>query len=166
MDIISMYNSFHGLNYNELKKLLSKVASQQPQNLADLLINTHYNNFVNKYASFKDDQQPIDRTISNGKSFGKRIPYIGWYWRNIDFANKNIPIGDCNDFIGMMANNKWDYPQRYLNDDECDQVIAIIDQAMTISQNGGILVDIYENTIQTLEKLWPLFQTFKIDVNK
>lgn len=41
---------------------------------------------------------------------GKAFPYIGWYWREVDF-DKPFVLGDCGSFIGFMENNKWGYPQ-------------------------------------------------------
>jgi len=41
---------------------------------------------------------------------GKAIPYIGWYWRHVDFT-QTISLGDCGDFVGFMENNKWGYPE-------------------------------------------------------
>jgi hypothetical protein len=48
---------------------------------------------------------------------GKPIPYIGWYWRDIDFDNFDrrfgvIPANDKPEgypLVGFMANNKWFY---------------------------------------------------------
>lgn len=48
---------------------------------------------------------------------GKSIPYIGWYWRTVDFA-ESWPIGDCGEFVGHMENNKWDYDMRYVTEEE------------------------------------------------
>lgn len=49
---------------------------------------------------------------------GKAVPYIGWYWRDVDFDADHcylgvIPLGaDDNDklLVGFMENNKWGYP--------------------------------------------------------
>ena len=41
---------------------------------------------------------------------GKTIPYIGWYWRRVNFDSSDyyfgvLPGGE----LGFMENNKWDY---------------------------------------------------------
>lgn len=54
---------------------------------------------------------------------GKIIPYIGWYWRDVDFDAKSHQFGIIGDlpltsqileleevkFTGFMENNKWGY---------------------------------------------------------
>jgi len=162
MDIRSLYWTCHGKNFNQLKDYLNKFTQSNPYSLVNLIINTHYNSFIERYSSFNDDEKLIDETIASGKAYGKRIPYIGWYWRSVDFANKSISIGNCGDYIGVMENNKWDYPERLLTENECDKVIEIIDEAMEKNQKGGELRSIRNQTVEALEKLWPLFQTFKI----
>ena len=162
MDIRSLYRTCHGKNFDQLKDYLNKFVQSNPHSLVNLIINTHYNSFIERYSSFDIDENLIDKTIAGGKAYGKRVPYIGWYWRNVDFVNKSISIGNCGDYIGVMENNKWDYPERLLTENECDQVINIIDEAIIKSQEGGNVKSIRDNTVETLEKLWPLFQTFKI----
>lgn len=49
-------------------------------------------------------------TVKGLEGCGKTIPYIGWYWRYVNFDNR-ISLGDCGDFIGFMENNKWGYPE-------------------------------------------------------
>ena len=162
MDITSLYWTCYGKNFNQLAEHLEKVRDVCVDNLVDLIINTHYNNFIDRYASFNENEDVFDSSIKNGKVHGKRIPYIGWYWRNTDFANKIIRIGNCGDFIGVMEKNKWDYPERRLTENECDQVIEIIDEAMKKNQAGGELGSIRNQTVEVLEELWLLFQTFTI----
>lgn len=47
--------------------------------------------------------------ISGLESTGNCIPYIGWYWRDVDFTTDTYSFGDCHEFIGFMENNKWGY---------------------------------------------------------
>jgi hypothetical protein len=52
---------------------------------------------------------------------GKAVPYIGWFWRSVDF-DRPISFGDCGVFVGFMENNKWGYPEYDLTpeqDAEC-----------------------------------------------
>ena len=67
-----------------------------------------------------------DHAIEGGKS----IPYIGWYWRDVDFESGNVPIGDCGTFIGFMENNKYDYPERLLTPAEFEVILGKISAAM------------------------------------
>lgn len=40
------------------------------------------------------------------------IPFIGWYWRHVDFDNGPMTFGRIPfDKIGFMENNKWDYAE-------------------------------------------------------
>lgn len=51
---------------------------------------------------------------------GKPVPYIGWFWRNVDFDRTDgyyfgvmpsgVEMGDRHpQKVGFMENNKWDY---------------------------------------------------------
>lgn len=43
-------------------------------------------------------------------SGGKTIPYIGWYWRPVDFDADGYVFGIVpGKWAGFMENNKWDY---------------------------------------------------------
>ena len=162
MDIVSLYWTCHSKNFDQLTTYLKDTQTKNSKNLIDLIINTHYNTFLNLYSDFKDDIEPVNSTIPNGKGLGKRIPYLGWYWRNLDFANKDITIGKIGSFIGFMATNKWDHPERKLTLDESNQIIKIIDEAFIESQQGGNLNEIYRSTVAVLENIWPLVQTFEV----
>jgi len=141
-----------------LSKMRDALLEVEHETLVELIINNRYNDFVRERADFRDGETPV--TPGDGNIGGKRVPYIGWFWRSTNFYRKRIPIGDCGDFIRVMENNKWDYRERMLTEDECDQVIAVIDAAMTASHQGGELRIIQQNTYRELERLWPLFQSF------
>lgn len=49
----------------------------------------------------RDDLQP-----ERLRPHGKVLPYIGWYWRRVDFS-RPIRLGDCGAFVGFMEDNKW-----------------------------------------------------------
>lgn len=122
----------------------------------DDLVNTIYNNFIRDVADFNVDDD------SDVRGFGKRIPYIGWFWRSADFVGKNISIGDCGDLIGVMENNKWNYPERLLTDEEAQTFIDFIDRAHAESRKGGSLGDILKKRDGVLEDLWNWMQTLSI----
>ena len=103
-------------------------------------LNRFYNDFI--YA------QEEDEAWDDHYGLGKRAPYIGWFWRNVDFFSGDIPIGDCGEFKGFMQNNKLDHPERRLTDAEVTDVMCIIDAAVDGSGN--------------LEDLWEYFQSLEI----
>lgn len=91
---------------------------------------------------------------------GKAIPYLGWFWRDIDFTGPPIPIGKCTHpgegapFVGFMVNNKWGYPERNLTEGERLQVIAYLDKAMELEG---------EDKDAALMELWDYMQTLNTD---
>ena len=125
--------------------------------LAIEILNMKLNHLVGAYANYDEDDE-------DANEHGKRVPYIGWFWRSVDFASPEpyIPIGNCGEFVGFMESNKWDYPQRDLTPEEAEQVIAIVVEAYNIDRGGGILSDIVKNAGDKLAELWPLLQTFEI----
>lgn len=93
---------------------------------------------------------------------GKAIPYIGWFWRNVNFDRVDqhsrygfgvIPTGDDgNDrpLIGFMQNNKWDYDYVWANQEQWDEIKRLIVVALTtMAQEDFKHVD---ETIQALHK--------------
>lgn len=56
-----------------------------------------------------DLDAPDDDDLSPNGS-GKAVPYIGWFWREVDFDAEGYEFGVIpGEFIGFMENNKWDY---------------------------------------------------------
>ena len=84
---------------------------------------------------------------------GKCIPYIGWFWRTVDFESGSVPIGNCGSFIGFMENNKWDYPERLMTDAELSIVVGYIGDAIRNPDRKWELV----------KSLWDYMQTLTID---
>ena len=72
-----------------MEETREKLYKYTQSDLIDLIINTQYNNFLLSFANYKDNESPIDPTISNGKFYDKRVPYLGWGWINSLF----FPIG-------------------------------------------------------------------------
>jgi len=136
--------------YEERKKKLSEMPKEY---LEAAILDSEYNHFLSARADYEGDEDK--------HGCGKRLPYIGWYWRHIEFSG-DIPIGDCGDFIGFMANNKWDHPERDLTEEEKVEVLRIIDEAMELSSKGGALNEIVENTNNKLDELWDYMQTLTI----
>lgn len=74
---------------------------------------------------------------------GKCIPYIGWYWRTVDFDSE---IYDCfgilpviyNDVdsnnkerVGFMENNKWDYKYADCSHEDWVEIKNLLEIAVT-----------------------------------
>ena len=126
------------------------IANAERQEVDSKILNDYYNQFLSDYA---DDE----------KGHGKRIPYIGWYWRDVDFSSREqITIGDCGEFIGFMENNKWGYNERYLSENEFNNIINIIDKAISENRKGGQLSESSKKRDVELEKLWEYMQTLEI----
>jgi hypothetical protein len=95
------------------------------------LVNDIYNDEIREYADFADGDSANDTTT------GKRIPYIGWFWRDTDFAERNITIGKAtvesgyaeSGYVGVMEKNKWDYPERQMTPEEAATFIDFLEQA-------------------------------------
>lgn len=91
---------------------------------------------------------------------GKRIPYIGWFYRFMDF-NRPLSIGKINDhpdgFVGFMINNKWGYPERTLTKQEQDKVMEQIEWAF--DEYVGLCND---EAKALLEGLWDILSEFDV----
>lgn len=129
--------------------------SKEKDELIWIIVNREINSFISNYSDYKKDEEDIHW-------HWKRVPYIGWFWRSTDFYNKRISIWDCWDFIWIMENNKWDYSERNLSEEEADKVIKIVLEAKELSEKWWCLSDILKNTHNKLDELWDLFQTFTI----
>ncbi len=80
---------------------------------------------------------------------GKCIPYIGWYWRDVDFDAKTYQFGIITGgYMGFMENNKWGYEStRDLTPKEWETV-------------KKLLVKAVENpTKETTSRVWDYIQT-------
>ena len=74
----------------------------------------------------------IDEEV-NGDICEGGIPYMGWFWRNCDFNTKYVAIGEDHDNnIGVMANNKWDYKERQMTEEEVDMFMELIDRVIAV----------------------------------
>lgn len=149
-----MGNLYWGLRgtYIERKEQLAKADRNW---LEASILDSEYNRFLSKRSSYRDeDKDPYGH--------GKRLPYIGWFWRHLHFSAGAVPIGDCGEFIGFMANNKWDYPERMTTPEEFTQIMAIIDEAIRLDEQGGCLDKIIENTNEKLDELWTYLQTLDV----
>ncbi len=136
--------------------LLEKVTQRTKESLEREVVNTRYNNWCRDWADFSAKEEDLH-------GYGKRLPYIGWFWRDLNFYDRSIEIGDCGEFIGFMANNKWDYPERSLTDEEFFIVVGYIDRAVAVISEGGNVGELIEARDSVLSELWDYLQTLKID---
>lgn len=130
-------------NYEEKKEKLSKMSRAY---LEAAILDTQYNNLIREME--KEDRE-------NGE---KIIPYFGWYWRHVTFSQLNsIKIGNNGSFTGIIVNNKWDHPERYMTKEEARILIGYLDRVMRI-KNG----DESGNIKIVMQELWDYMQTLKI----
>ena len=72
---------------------------------------------------------------------GKVIPYIGWYWRTVDFTAKDYSFGIlpvCDNIfeendkprVAFMENNKWGYDYCYCPPEKWNELIVAIKQSL------------------------------------
>lgn len=137
--------------YDQTKKAITAMSREE---LEAEVLNDRYNDFCREYC---DDQ--LQRYVKSNREKG--IPYLGWFWRSVDFFNLRIPIGKAG-FIGFMENNKWDAPERDLTEDEALTVIGFLDKAMEADDQGGQLSEIYKNVAIHLDELYDYLQTLDV----
>ncbi len=93
-----------------------------------------------------------DTTLFNIAESGKSIPYIGWFWRYVDFDEPTITIGNCGEFSGFMENNKWGYDSIEIGSKEVkDLLVDIVNQP-----SKEKLCRLYDR----LQELWYMRDTF------
>lgn len=75
---------------------------------------------------------------------GKAIPYIGWYWRDVDFDSRVDPHGryafgviptganeSLKPLVGFMESNKWGYDYVFANQEQWDEIRRLVETALT-----------------------------------
>lgn len=134
---------------------IAQLKDKSHMELVGMVLDEEYNWFMRDCAD-----------VSNGEpdehGNGKRIPYIGWFWRDVQWHDRDVPIGDCGEFIGFMVSNKWDYPCRSLTNEEFDRVVAIIDEARAAYARGGLASDLAAARNAKLDELWNYMQTLSV----
>lgn len=135
---------------------IAKLEQADPTWLRACLLDKQYNDFLGDRADYKQDED-------DPRGHGKRLPYIGWYWRHLDFHSGYLPLGNACGTIGFMANNKWGYPERDTTPDEFAAIMEIVDAAMQANQQGGNLAEIIEQTNKELDRLWGYLQTLTVE---
>jgi hypothetical protein len=77
---------------------------------------------------------------------GKIIPYIGWFWRNVDWDKERYWLGILEDEdevkIGFMENNKWDYAYVEASPEKCKEIKeAILIALDSLNPNDFKIID-------------------------
>ncbi len=95
-------------------------------------------------------QAVCDDTSITFETFGgKAVPYIGWFWRSVDFdcedgydfgiippcpgvKHKNIWLEkpSVRPFVGFMENNKWDYEYIHANREQWHEIKNLLIEAV------------------------------------
>jgi hypothetical protein len=88
------------------------------------------NSTLNKKIEALDDQAYLYQ-VAGLAQHGKTIPYLGWYWREVDFS-KPVTLGDGGSFIGFMENNKWGYPEWQATKEQSQAIRAMLEDAVTV----------------------------------
>ena len=65
----------------------------------------------------------------------KAIPYIGWFWRTVDFSSDHCFLGvmkkdDNKKVIGFMQNNKWDYDSIRVDGEKWEKLKQLLEIAI------------------------------------
>jgi len=80
---------------------------------------------------------------------GKCIPYIGWFWRRVNFDQPDHEFGvllpntsesDPNPVarVGFMENNKWDYDYVYCPHDKWVEIKELLEAAVMSPSHGSL----------------------------
>jgi len=119
------------------------------------LVNRMLNRMVGNIADFSEKEE-------DPHGHGKRIPYIGWFWRSVDFINKSASIGWCGEFVGIMENNKWDYKERYLDKEEFEVFEKYLWEALSWRNSGGDVKNNYKMSDKIFTEMWDWFQGLRV----
>jgi hypothetical protein len=87
-----------------------------------------------KIATLADSEAFMVRGL---ESSGKCVPYIGWFWRYVEDWSA-VPLGtgdrpgefDVPTYIGVMVNNKWDYPQWDSTPEQGARIRELLEEAV------------------------------------
>lgn len=105
-----------------------------------------------KIREIADDEQPY--LVKGLSDSGKCIPYIGWFWREVDF-DKPLTLGytdekgfDVPHWVGFMENNKWGYPEFACTKEQSAEIKRLLVEAVK-NPNNETLQAVFDY-IQTL----------------
>ena len=91
------------------------------------------------------------------------IEYQGWYWRPVDFFNpRGVTIARGGGRVAVCQNNKWDYAERYLTEEEQAEFLRLVWDAWLEDRKGGILSEIREKTRTALGKAGAFIESLSV----
>ena len=92
-----------------------------------------------------------DYVVKGIETSGKCVPYIGWFWREVDFDSPIylgiIPDIDVQElggarggFVGFMENNKWGYESFKCSDNQTREIKRLLELAVKNPSNETLQV--------------------------
>lgn len=75
-----------------------------------------------------EDGEPIGAPELTGS--GKVVPYVGWFWRTVDF-DARITLALCEEWAGFCEKNKWGYDEALLSVEASARVRAACETFVT-----------------------------------
>ncbi len=89
---------------------------------------------------------------------GKPVPYIGWYWRLVDFDNFDRRFGvmpasenlDNIPLVGFMENNKWGYRSVRATEEQWKEIRRLLEIAADEPSDGNLKA--VNDAIQSLKE--------------
>lgn len=82
---------------------------------------------------------------------GKCIPYVGWFWRDVDFDSTGCWIGIIpGEFQGFMENNKWGYDGFWVKGEDWENLKKILEITLNLPSKES--TKFFWNLIQKLKK--------------
>lgn len=123
MDLSHMYF------YSETpEEAIAHYSGMLSKNLAVLMVNSTLNNLVTE-ASWE--------SLKTGDGVTP-IPFMGWYWRHVDFFTPGgVTIAEGDGIVAVCQNNKWGYPQRDLTPEEQHTLLTIVWDAYKTTQRAS-----------------------------
>ncbi len=108
-----------------------------------------------------NDLEDFENPIYKSCIGEKLIPYIGWFWRTVNFDADECGLGiipkltegfETTDapHIGFMENNKWDYEEFYIDGDVWKNLKELIVDAIKSKQP-----DKFKKVDEYMQKLSP-----------
>lgn len=129
---------------------------------ADQLARVFVNDALNRLIS-EHDNADIYSALA-GKAGEAAVPYQGWYWRSVDFfAEHGVTIARGDGKVAVCENNKWDYPDRSLTDDERAEFLSLVWDAYKVSCKGGNVADINRATHDALVKAGEFISNLEVE---
>ena len=83
---------------------------------------------LNTWIGDTDDEEALIPLELEGN--GKAFPYVGWYWRSVDFTRPFLLYcpthkgSDVPPWKGFMENNKWDYESFEVSQESYEAIVS------------------------------------------